>query len=100
MAKMESNEFFFNDFAEQIKEFQRQLLEEKTKTLTEIITRYDFLVGSKDMQGMLETLLPKGAKIVYTPYIQKTTAVYAIKKFDMMDYFGDIPNIEAESEDK
>jgi len=79
-------EFFFDDFIEQIKEFQRIQLEEKEKTLAEIITKYDFIVGSKDLKETLEAVLPEGANITYSPYIEDLTTVYAIKKFDMMDY--------------
>lgn len=83
-------DFFFDDFdfIEQIKEFQRQQLEEREKTLAEIITKYDFMVGSKDLKETLETILPKGANIIYSPYIVAPTLVYAIKKFDLMDYFS------------
>lgn len=80
-------EFFFDDFLEQIKEFQRKQLEEKEKTLAEIITKYDFVVGSKDLKETLEAVLPEGANITYSPYIEDLTTVYAIKKFDMKDYF-------------
>lgn len=79
-------EFFFDDFIEQIKEFQRHQLEEREKTLAEVITKYDFMVGSKDLKETLKTILPEGANIAYTPYIVDPTSVYAIKKFDMMDY--------------
>lgn len=93
-------DFFFDDFIEQIKEFQRQQLEQRDKTLAEIITKYDFMVGSKDLKGMLETILPEGATIVYSPYIEDQTTVYAIKKFDMMDYFPAKVVFESESQDK
>lgn len=91
-------DFFFDDFMEQIKEFQRQQLEEREKTLAEIISKYDFIVGSKDLKETLETFLPEGATIVYSPYIENLTSVYAVKKFDMMDYFS-INDFSAESED-
>ena len=78
-------DFFFDDFIDQIKEFQRQQSE---KILAEVITKYDFIVGSKDLKETLETILPEGANIVYSPYVEDLTSVYAIKKFDMMDYFG------------
>lgn len=91
-------EFFFDDFIDQLKEFQRKQLEEKEKTLADIISKYDFIVGSKDLKETLEAALPEGANITYSPYIEDLTTVYAIKKFDMMDYFSlDVPE---ESEDK
>jgi len=79
-------EFFFDDFFEQIKKFQRHQLEEREKILAEAITKYDFMVGSKDLKETLETILPEGANILYSPYIESLTSVYAIKKFDMMDF--------------
>lgn len=95
------SDFFFEDFIEQIKEFQRQQLEEREKILAEVITKYDFVVGSKDLKGMLETILPEGANIVYSPYIEDLTSVYAIKKFDIVkDYFSAELIFEAKSEDK
>lgn len=92
-------EFFFDDFLEQIKEFQRKQLEEKEKTLAEIITKYDFIVGSKDLKETLEAALPEGANITYSPYIEDLTTVYLIKKFDIMDYFS-LNDLQTESEDK
>jgi len=90
-------DFDFNDFIEQIKKFQRQQLEEKEKALAEIITKYDFIVGSKDLKETLETILPEGANIAYSPYIEDLTSVYAIKKFDMMDYFS-LNDLQAKNE--
>ena len=87
-------DFFFDDFTEQIKEFQRQQLIEREKALAEIIENYDFLVGSRDLKETLETLLPEGANIVYSPHIRDLTSVYAIKRFSMMDY------LKTEGEDK
>jgi len=79
-------DFFFGDFIDQIKEFQRLQVEERERTLAEIIEKYDFFVGSEDLKGILETILPEGATIAYSPYIEDSTSVYAIKKFDMLDY--------------
>ena len=91
-------DFFFDDFMERIKEFQRQQLEEREKTLAEIITKYDFIVGSKELKETLETILPEGANITYSPYVEDLTSVYAIKKFDMMDCFS-LNDFSAERED-
>lgn len=71
----------------EIEKFNRLQREYEEQTLAEIITKYDFMVGSKDLERMLKTILPEGATIVYSPYIKDLTNVYAIKKFDMMDYF-------------
>lgn len=78
--------FCSDDFSEMIRKIHSQILEEKEKTLAEIITKYDFIVGSKDLQERLLTILPEGANIVYSQYIEDPTHIYAIKKFDVMDY--------------
>jgi len=78
--------FCFDDLMEQMRNVQRQILEEKEKTLVEIIEKYDFIVGSKELKEKLETILPEGKNIVYTPYIEDPTTIYAVKKFDIMDY--------------
>lgn len=92
--------FNFDNFIDEAKEFQRQQLIEREKTLAEIITRYDFIVGSKDLKETLETILPEGANIVYSPYIEDSTSVYAVKRFDMIDYLLGKTNFKAESEGK
>lgn len=78
-------DFFSDEFIEQIKEFQRQRLEEREKILAEAITKYNFIVGSEDLKETLETGLLKGANIIYSPYIEDSTSIFAIKKFDIMD---------------
>lgn len=55
------------------------------KALAEIITKYDFIVGSKECEHMLMEALPEGARIVCSPYVNDPTKIYAIKKFDIMD---------------
>ncbi len=82
------------DFYNQINEFQRQMLEEKERMLAEIITKYDFMVGSMELKWKLTEILPKGANIVYSPFIEDPTTVFAIKKFDIMDIFE--PKAESE----
>ena len=69
----------------QIEEFARQQMEYKEKTLAEIITKYDFVVGSKECKCKLMEILPEGAKVICSPYIEDPTMIYAIKKFDTMD---------------
>lgn len=85
-------------FAE-IEKFNRLQREYEEQTLAEIITKYDFIVGSKDLKGTLETILPEGANIAYSPYIKDSTSVYVIKKFDMMDFFPVKPAFGSESEE-
>lgn len=59
------------------------------RTLKEIIAKYDFVVGSKECKYKLMEVLPEGANIIYSPYIESPSTIYAIKKadkeFDIMD---------------
>ena len=82
-------------FAE-IEKFIRLQSEYKEQTLAEIITKYDFIVGSIECKHKLMEVLPEGANIICSPYIESPTTVYAIKKFDTMDLLYD----PQESEDK
>lgn len=68
-----------------INEFIRQQREHTERTLAEIITKYDFIVGSKECKCKLMEILPEGANIICSPYIESPTTIYAIKKFDTMD---------------
>ena len=74
-----------NMFAE-IEKFARLQREYKEQTLAEIITKYDFIVGSKECKYKLMEVLPDGANIICSSYIESPTMIYAIKKFDIMDY--------------
>lgn len=68
-----------------INEFIRQQREHTERTLAEIITKYDFIVGSEECKFKLMEVLPEGANIICSPYISSPTMIYAIKKFDVMD---------------
>ena len=70
-----------------IEEFIRQQKEYTEKTLAEIITKYDFVVGSTECKHKLMEILPEGANIISSPFIEDPTKIYAIKKFDAMDLF-------------
>ncbi len=70
---------------EEIEKFTRVQREYKEQTLAEIITKYDFIVGSKECKYRLMEILPEGANIICSPYIESPTTIYAIKKFDTMD---------------
>ena len=56
--------------------------------LARIVQNYDFIVGSKEAQYALTKVLPKDAKIVYSPFIEDPNLVYAVKKFDILDIFN------------
>lgn len=70
------------------KEIEKFIEEQTEKELAEIIMKYDFLVGSEELKGKLIEALPKEAKIIYTPYIEDPTVVYAIKKFEVSSLFS------------
>lgn len=72
----------------EIKKFERLQREQKEKTLAEIITKYDFIVGSEECKYKLLEILPEEANIICSPYIVSPTTIYAIKKFDPMDLLG------------
>lgn len=65
---------------EEIEKFIRLQMEYKEQTLAEIITKYDFIVGSKECKCKLMEVLPEGANIICLPYIENPTMIYAIKK--------------------
>jgi hypothetical protein len=70
---------------EAIEKFNREQMERTEKALAEIITKYDFVVGSIECKHRLMEILPEGANIVCSPYIEDPTMIYAIKKFDITD---------------
>lgn len=74
-----------DDIFEEIEKFTRLQREYKEQKLAEIITKYDFIVGSKECKLKLMEVLPEGANIICSPYIESPTTIYAIKKFDIMD---------------
>lgn len=81
----ENGKLSIEDLYNQINDFYRQILEEKERTFAEIITKYDFIVGSKELKVKLTEILPEGASIVCSPFIEDATMIYAVKKFDVMD---------------
>ncbi len=79
-----------------VNEIARQQIECKERTLAEIITNYDFIVGSKEVKCKLMKVLPEGANIVCSPYIASPNIIYAIKKFDILDLLKDSHESESE----
>lgn len=77
-----------------VNEIIRQQAEYKERTLAEIITKYDFIVGSIECKNRLMGILPEGANIVCTPYITDPTMVYVIKKFDIKDLIKEPIQVE------
>lgn len=73
-----------------------EVYRQKERTLAEIITKYDFVVGSRECKHKLMEALPEGANIVCSPYIEEPTMIYAIKKFDIMDLLTEPYRTESE----
>ena len=84
---------FINNIADEI---IRQQREHKSRTLAEIIEKYDFIVGSIECKHRLMEVLPEGANVIHSQYIESPTMIYAIKKFDICDLLSK----SQESEDK
>lgn len=74
-----------DDIFAEIEKFNRLQREHKEQILAEIITKYDFIVGSIECKHKLMEVLPEGANIICSPYVESPTTIYAIKKFDTMD---------------
>lgn len=80
-----TNTFNINSLFEEVERFNCLQMEYKEQTLAEIITKYDFIVGSIECKDRLKGILPEGANIVCSPYIESPTTIYAIKRFDTGD---------------
>ena len=90
----------FSGMFEEMEKLRKSIDESTEQTLAEIITKYDFLVGSKELKGRLVEALPKDAKIIYSPYIEDPTVVYAIKKFEISSLFSTPYKSEEDTMDK
>jgi hypothetical protein len=78
---------FINDV---VNEIIRQQKEYTEKTLAEIITKYDFIVGSMECRHKLMEILPDEAKIIVcSQFITDPTTIYAVKKFDIKDLLSE-----------
>jgi hypothetical protein len=89
--------YSIDDMFEGLEKIKRLQMERTEKALAEIITKYDFVLGSIECKHRLMEILPEGANIVCSPYIEDPTMIYAIKKFDLMDL---IMGKQAESEER
>lgn len=73
---------YISETIEKAIRFQRECAEQ---TLADIITNFDFIVGSEECQYKLMEVLPEGATVICAPYIASPTTIYAIKKFDALE---------------
>lgn len=71
----------------ELEKFIRIQMNYKEKTLGEIITNYDFMVGTPEVKHELMKVLPEGTKVVCTPYVEPSM-IFAIKKFELADLLG------------
>ena len=78
----------YSAFNEEIEKIIRSYDAQKEQALAAIIARYDFIVGSTECKQKLTAILPEGANVVCSPYIEDPTMIYAIKKFDISDFVG------------
>lgn len=67
-----------------INEVINKQIEDREKRLTEIIEKYDFLVGSSEIEKQLMKAFPE-ADVICTPYVENQKVVYLVKKFDITD---------------
>ena len=81
--------YSYDEMFAEIEKFTRLQREYKEQTLAEIITKYDFIVGSKECKHRLMEVFPEGANIICSSYIESPTMIYAIKKFDTADLIID-----------
>ena len=81
-----TSSFSIDEMLAEIEKFNCLQRERKEQTLAEIITKYDFIVGSEECKYRLMEALPEGVKVICTPYMEDPTMIYAIKKFNIMDY--------------
>ena len=78
---------------EMLADLQRDFNEQ---TLAELVTKCDFIVGSIECKCRLMEILPEGANIIYSTYIDESpTTVYVFPKFNT----GDLLYMSQESED-
>lgn len=66
-------------------EIIRQQRKNTEKTIVDMITRYDFIVGSIECVYKLQEILPKNCEVICTPYIDDPSMIYAIKRYDLND---------------
>lgn len=53
------------------------------QALADAVQRYDFIVGSQEVRLKLIQVLPKEARIVYSPYITESNMIHAVAHIDM-----------------
>ena len=85
LAKIHIDDYDYNNFWDNIRKFQEEQHKKQEQDLAKIIEEYDFVVGSSELKDKLERILPDGANIVYSNYIDTPTKIFAIKKFDVFD---------------
>lgn len=73
------------DHLDKVSELVNQIRKYQEKELAWIITHYDFIVGSIECAHKLMEILPDGANIICSMYVEDPNIIYAVKKFDIKD---------------
>lgn len=68
-----------------LNEYIRKQMEFKERAIVDMIQKYDFIVSTKECMYKLQEILPKNCEVIYTPYIDNPSMIYAIKRFDISD---------------
>ncbi len=61
--------------------------EDSERALAEIIENFDFIVGSIECKHKLMSMLPEANVIVTSRFIGEPNAIFAVKKFHIIDYY-------------
>lgn len=68
-----------------LNEYIRKQMEYKERSLVDMIQEYDFIVSTKECMHKLQEILPMDSKVIYTPYIDNPSMIYAIKRYHLND---------------
>lgn len=71
-------EYLESNINQMIMDISRKVTELREKTLAEIISENDFVVGSPILKAKLEDMF-KGMRVSYSPYVEENTIIL-IKK--------------------
>lgn len=78
-------DYSIDEIVTEIEKLTRMQREYNERTLAKIITNYDFIVGSIECKHKLMEVLPEGANIICSRYVESPTTIYAVKRFDVME---------------
>lgn len=70
-----------NTISSMLQEAINIIILEQEQEIAEIITNYDFIVGSVECKHKIKQLLPE-ANVICSHFINEPSIIYAVKKFD------------------